>query len=115
MTVSEGCANGRDIRAVYELSYTTDSGTLITTCVVSGTECSDGICSHVLQNNTADSRCEPQVFQFSEGEGVTVSVAARNIVGRSNPPVSGRISEFLIVASVVVACSTLMVQHELHG
>ena len=106
MTVSEECANGRDVTAVYELSYNTASGTLITTCVVSGTECSDGTCSHVLQNNTADSRCEPQVSQFSEGEGVTVSVAARNIVGRSNPPVSGRISKLLIVARLVVACST---------
>ena len=37
VTISEDCPNGRDIRANYEISYTTDSGTLITTCVVSGT------------------------------------------------------------------------------
>ena len=30
VTLSEDCANGRDIRAVYELSYTTDCGTPIT-------------------------------------------------------------------------------------
>ena len=103
MTVSEGCANGQDIRAIYELSYTTTSGSLITTCVVSGTECSNGRCRHELQGNTADSRCQPQVSQFS-GEDVTVSVTASNIVGRSNSSVSGRISKFLIVARLVVAC-----------
>ena len=91
VTISEDCANGQDIN--YELSYTTGSGSLITTCVVSGTECSNGTCSHELQNNIADNRCQPPVSQFS-GEGVTVSVTARNIVGRSNssPPVT--ISEF---------------------
>jgi len=93
VTVSEECTNGRDIRASYELSYTTDSGTLSTTCVVNGAECSSGVCHHELQNNTADSRCQPPVSQFS-GEGVTVSVTARNIVGRSNPAVSRSISEF---------------------
>ena len=94
MTISEDCANGRHIRANYELSYITDSGTLITTCVVNERECSNGTCHHELQNNTADSRCQPPVSQFS-GESVTVSMAAKNIVGRSNPAVSERISEFL--------------------
>ena len=94
VTVSEDCLNGRDIRAVYELSYTTDCGTLITTCVVDGTECTNGTCHHVLQDNTADTRCQPPVSQFS-GEGVTVSVTARNIVGRSNQAVSRSIGEFI--------------------
>ena len=88
VTISENCADGQDTN--YELSYT---GTLITTCVVSGTECSDGTCSHELHSNTADSRCQPPVFQFS-GEGVTVSVTARNIVGRSNSSPPETISEF---------------------
>ena len=94
MTISEDCANGQDIS--YELSYTTDSGTLIATCVVSGTEYSNGMCGHVLQNNTPDSRCQPPVSQFS-GEGVTVSVTARNIVGRGNSSTPVTISEFLKV------------------
>ena len=85
------CTNGQDTN--YELSYTTTSGTLITTCVVSGTECSNGTCSHELQNNTPDNRCEPPVSQFS-GEDVTVSVTAENLVGRSNSAVSRSISEF---------------------
>ena len=93
LTVSEDCLNGQDIRASYELSYTTDCGTLITTCVVDGTECTNGTCHHELQNNTADSRCQPPVSRFS-GEGVTVSVTARNIVGRSNPAIPRNISEF---------------------
>ena len=93
ITVSEVCDNGQDVRTSYELYYTTDSRTLITTCDVSGTECSNGICHHELRKNTADSRCQPPVSQFS-GEGVTVSVSARNIVGRSNPAVSRSISEF---------------------
>ena len=93
VTVSENCANGRDIRASYQLLYATDSDTSITTCVVSGTECSNGTCHHELQNNTADSRCQPPVSQFS-GEDVTVSVTAKNIVGGSNPAGSGIISEF---------------------
>ena len=93
MTISEDCANGQDIRASYELSYTTTSGARIATCVVNGTECSSGTCHHQLQNNIADSRCQPPVSRFS-GEGVTVSVTARNIVGRSNPVVSRSISEF---------------------
>ena len=92
MTLSEDCRNGQSIRARYKLSYTTDSGTLITTCVVDGMECSNGTCRHELQNNTADSRCQPPVSQFS-GEGVTVSVTARNIAGRSNTAVSRNISE----------------------
>ena len=101
VTISENCANGQDTN--YELSYTTGSGTLNTTCVVSGTECSNGTCSHELQNNTADSRCQPPVSQFS-GEDVTVSVAASNIVGRSNssPPVT--ISEFLKFAVTCTNC-----------
>ena len=93
MTVSEDCANGRDIRASYELSYTTTSGTHITTCVVNGTDCRNGRCSHELQNNSTDSRCQPPVSQF-DGENVTVSVTARNIVGRGNSSVSRSISEF---------------------
>ena len=92
VTISEECANGQDV--VYELTYTTDCGSPITTCVVDGTECSNGTCYHELQDNTADSRCQPQVSQFS-GEGVTVSVTARNIVGRSNPAVLKSISEFI--------------------
>ena len=94
LTLSEDCLNGQNIRASYELSYTTDCGTLITTCVVDGTECSNGVCRHVLQDNTADSRCQPLVSQFS-GEGMAVSVTARNIVGRSNPAVSRSISKFI--------------------
>ena len=91
--MSEDCANGQDIKPVYELSYTTISGTPITTCVVDGTECSNGTCRYELRNNTADSRCQPPVSQFS-GEDVIVSLTARNIVGRSNPAVSRSISEF---------------------
>ena len=91
MTVTNGCENEQDIN--YEVSYATDSGTPITTCVVDGTECSNGTCRHELQDNTADSRCQPRVSQFS-GEGVAVSVTARNIVGRSHPAVSRSISEF---------------------
>ena len=92
VAISESCTNGMDIS--YELSYTTDSGTLITTCVVSGRECSNGTCYHELQNNTVDSRCQPPVSKFS-GESVTVSVTARNKVGRSNSAVSRSISEFI--------------------
>ena len=94
VTVSENCTNGQDIRANYELSYNTESGTPITTCNVHGTQCSNGmmLCRHVLQSNTEDSRCQPPVSQFS-GDGVTVSLTARNIVGRSNPVVSRIISE----------------------
>ena len=93
VTISHNCLNGRNIRAVYEFSYTTDCGTHIATCVVDGTECSNGVCRHELQSNTVDSRCQPPVSQFS-GEGVTVSVTARNILGRSNPAASRSISEF---------------------
>ena len=92
MTISEDCANGQHIRASYELSYTTNSGTHIATCAVDGTECSNGVYHHELQSNTADSRCQPPVTQFN-GEGVTVSVTARNIVGKSDPAVSRSISE----------------------
>ena len=90
MTISEDCANGQDFN--YELSYTTDAGTLITTCVVSGRECSNGTCHHELQNNSTNNGCEPQVSQFNED--VTVSVTARNIVGRSNSSSPATISEF---------------------
>ena len=99
MTIFEDCANGR---VSYELSYATDSGTLNTTCVVNGTECSNGTCHHELQSSTADSRCQPPVSQFS-GEAVTVSVTARNIVGRSNPAVSRSISEFFCRSTVQFA------------
>ena len=91
VTISENCANGQDTN--YELSYNTSSGALIATCVVDATECSNGTCSHILQNKTVDSRCQPPVSQFSS-EGVTVSVTARNIVGRSNPSSPETISEF---------------------
>lgn len=91
MTISEECANGQVV--VYELTYTTDSGINITTCVVDGTECSNGTCYHELQSNAADSRCQPPVSRFS-GEGVIVAVTARNIVGKSNTAVSRGISEF---------------------
>ena len=93
MTISENCANGQDIRASYELTYTTDSGTPITTCVVDGTECTNGRCRHELQNNTVDSRCQPPVSQFS-GESVTVFLTARNNVGESNTSESQSLSEF---------------------
>ena len=95
MTVSVDCVNGQDIRANYEVVYTTDSGTLNTTCFVSETDCSNGTCHHDLQSSTKDSRCQPSVSQFI-GESVTVSVTARNIVGRSNSAVSRSISEFVL-------------------
>ena len=101
VTVSENCLNGRNIRAVYELTYNTYCGTPIATCVVDGTECSNGTCHHELQNNTADSRCQHPVSRFS-GEGVTVSVTARNIAGRSNTAVSRSISEFFIQSVVMI-------------
>ena len=101
VTASEDCANGQDITASYELTYTTDSGTLNTTCFVDGTECSDKKCHHELRNNTADSRCQPPVSQFSgAGEGLTVSVTANNIVGRSNSSVSRSISKQLCIFMV---------------
>ena len=93
VAVSKSCTNGQDTS--YELAYTTASGTLNTTCVVDGTECSNGICRHELQSNTADSICQPPVSQFS-GDDVTVSVTARNIVGRSNPVVSNSFGEFCL-------------------
>ena len=92
LTISEGCTSGQDIS--YELTYTTDSGAPIAACVVNGTECTNGTCYHELQDNVADSRCQPQVSQISD-ETLTVSVTARNIVGRSNSSVSERISEFI--------------------
>ena len=80
--------------ASYELLYTTESGGLYTTCVVDGTECTNGKCHHRLKNNTADNRCQPPVSQFSS-EVMTMSLVARNIVGRSNPAKSRNISKFL--------------------
>ena len=88
VTVSEDCANGQEIRASYELSYETVNGTA--TCVVNETECSMGTCRYDLQNTTADSSCQ----RLFSGEGVTVSVTASYIVGRSNPAVSHTIGEF---------------------
>ena len=88
VTVSADCANGQDIRASYELSYDPVNGT---TCVVNGTECSRGTCHHDLQKTTADSNCQQHLFS---SEGVTVSVTARNVVGRSNPAVSSTVGEF---------------------
>ena len=93
VAISEDCANGKDVRASYELSYTTNSGTPITTCVVDETECSNGTCQHKLDSNNADSSCQPPVTHIS-GDCVTVSVTARNIVGKSNSSVSRSISEF---------------------
>ena len=97
VSISEECANGQNIS--YQLSYAADSGTHITTCVVDGTECSNSTCHHELQNNTADSRCQPPVTQFSD-EDVTVSVIAKNIVGRSNSAVSRSLSKFICWATV---------------
>ena len=94
VTISENCANGQNIRASYEVTYVTDSGTPIATCVVNGTDCSNRTCGHVLQNSTTDSRCQPPISQFS-GEDVTVSVTARNIVGESNISESRSLSEFI--------------------
>ena len=94
VTVSADCVNGQDIRASYELSYTSSSGASITTCVVDGTDCSDGVCYHELQDNVTDSRCQPPVSQFSN-ESVTVTVTAGNLVGRSNPAVYRSIGEFV--------------------
>ena len=91
MTISEDCANGQDI--YYDVIYTADSGTLNTTCVVSGTECSSGTCYHELQNSAIDSICQPPVSRFG-GESVNLSVTARNIVGRSNSSSPVPISEF---------------------
>ena len=89
VTICEKCANGKDIG--YELSYTTDCGN---PTVVSDTECNNGTCHHKLQSSTADSRCQPPVSHFSS-ETLTVSVTAKNVVGRSGPAVSRRISEFI--------------------
>ena len=91
MSVINGCEDEQHIS--YELTYSTGFGTLLTTCIVDKTDCSNGTCHHELHNNTADSRCQPPMSQFS-GEGVTVSLTARNIVGRSNPAVLKSISEF---------------------
>ena len=100
MSVSADCANGQDIRASYELSYTSSSGTSITTCVVDGIDCSNGVCRHELQNNVTDIRCQPPVAQFNS-ESVTVTVTAGNIVGRSNPAVSRTISELITAFATI--------------
>ena len=94
MTASDDCTDEQGITSSYELSYVAASGTLITSCVVDGTECSNGVCRNELQNNTFNSRCQPLMSEFSD-ENVTVSVTARNIVGKSNSAISRRISEFL--------------------
>ena len=100
VTISEDCINGKDIRASYELTYNTATGTLNTTCIMNGTECSNNKCHHHLKN-IADNRCQPPVSQFS-GEVVTMSIAARNILGRSNFAKSTIISE----SSEVELCLT---------
>ena len=92
MNISADCANGQDIRASYEISYTSSCGTSITTFVVNG-NCSNGVCHHELQDNNPDSRCQPPVSQFNS-ENVTVTVTARNIVGSSS--VSRSISEMSV-------------------
>ena len=97
VSISDECASGQDIS--YQLSYAADSGTPITTCAVDGTECSNGTCHHELQKNTADSRCQPPVPQFSD-EDITVSIIARNIVGRSNSAVSRSLSKFICRTAV---------------
>lgn len=105
MTSSDGCTDEQGITNSYELSYVAASGTLITSCVVGGTECSNGVCRNELQNNTFNSRCHPLMSHFT-GENVTVSVAARNIVGKSNPAMSRRISEFLSFSCNLEAVQT---------
>ena len=97
VTISVNCPSGQNIRASYELSYTTDSGTLTITCVVDGAECSNGRCHHELHNQTADNRCQPPVSDFNNVHDLTVSVTTRSIVGRSNPTVSSSIGEFFKV------------------
>ena len=92
VTVSEDCANGQNINASYELSYTNVNGT---SCVVDTTDCRNGVCRYgvcryELQNTTADSSCQP----LFSGEDVTVSITATNIVGSSNPAMPRSISEF---------------------
>ena len=102
LTISEDCINGKDIRASYELTYYTATGTLNTTCTMNGTECSNGKCYHQLENNIADNRCQPPVSQFGS-ETVTMSIAARNILGRSKYPKSRIISEsYEVVLYVLV-------------
>ena len=92
VTISEDCINGKDIRASYELTYNTATGTLNTTCIMNGTECSNGKCHHQFKNNIVDNRCQPPVSQFGS-EAVTMSIAAKNVLGRSNFAKSRIISE----------------------
>ena len=94
MTVSQSCTSGQNTS--YEIFYTTASGALNTTCVVDGTECSNGICRHELQSSIVDSRCQPPVTKFSD-ESVTVSLTARSLVGRSNSTLSNRFSKFSVI------------------
>ena len=94
ITISEDCINGKDITASYELIYNTATGTLNTTCIMDSTECSNGKCHHQLKNNTADNRCQPLVSQFSRlSEAVSMSIATRNKLGRTNFAESRTISE----------------------
>ena len=88
------CAKGRDFGTSYELSYTSSSDTSITTCVVNGTDCNDGICHHELQKNIQNHGCQPPVPQFSS-ENVTVTLIAENIVGKSTPAVYRNIGKML--------------------
>jgi len=99
VNISADCANGQDIRASYELSYTSSSGS-ITTCIVNG-NCSNGECHHELQNNNPDSRCQPPVSQFNS-ENVTMTVTARNIVGSSSA--SRSISEMSVALLWSLIC-----------
>lgn len=103
MTISGDCANGHKIRASYEITYISSSGTSITTCLVNETDCSNIVCKHELQNNTADSKCQPPIPQFN-GENVTIMLTTRNIVGRSIPAVSSTISKLLIALLWSAAC-----------
>ena len=94
VTVSADCANGQNIRASYEISYTRSSDTSNTACVVNGTDCNNGICHHELQKNIQNRGCQPPVPQFSSGN-VTVTLIAENIVGKSTPAVYRNIGEML--------------------
>lgn len=96
LNVSVDCPNGQDVGAIYELSYTINSGTNMTTCVVNGTDCSNGICRHELQSNTAGSECDPPVLQFN-GENVTLTMSTRNI----DYSISRNISELFVALNFV--------------
>ena len=88
LTVVENCTNGQDIRANYQLFYSTDSGIFNATCDVNGTECSNGWCNYnTIDSNNISNECPPSISQIG-GENVTVSVTAINLVGRSNSTMS---------------------------